>query len=123
MAVANSGGYLPKGDITFDFVKQDNSKNFDKDRGVFLVPVDGTYVFQFMAHIADSTKGNIKIHVNGKTMKTVYNRDEGTNSREFPLFWSMDLSINDEVTLYNYAADSIYIDTDENANFMGYLVN
>merc|ERR1712133_141812 len=47
VASKRSGGFISTGHITFETESIDNSNSFDHQRGEFVAPKTGSYIFQF----------------------------------------------------------------------------
>jgi len=125
LATSYTGEYLPKGTIKFDTLEYGNG--FDKDTGIFNAPQSGTYIFFFNAFVWPySEVAGIKVYLNNyDTLHFWSNAHEDSDyrDRQLSVFWSMTLERNDEVSIYNQAADSLWADTDNRMYFRAFLAN
>jgi len=116
-------GMISNGTIKeYDEVK---GKGLDKNTGVFVAPVSGTYIFFFNAYIS-SQRGNVDVVKNGKRARSfasfVPNIGQLRAGRQLSPSWTMDLKASDEVYLVNFYPSSIYVSHDLSLTFMGFLV-
>jgi len=113
---------IPTGPITYDEVKIGQGLN--NDTGVFVAPVDGTYIFFFNAYISQvNQEAEVRVLLNGELDQYLYSNVDisGDNARQLSTFWTMDLKASDEVNLFNYCSDAIFIESYHTMTFMGFL--
>ena len=119
--------YLPNGDITDYDELIDVGDHFNPSTGVFTVgnkeEDEGTYVFLFSGPKSGSNgkKGRISVFKNGNEVQSNYESD----ASQFLLMnsiMSINLKKGDEIKLYNWNADSIYVRSDYPFTFTGYKI-
>ena len=115
------------GDITGYDELIDVGNNFNPSTGVFTVgnkeEDEGTYVFQFSGYKSGEhgKKGRILVYKNGNFVQDIDETDTSHWLRMNDIM-SFNLEKGDEIKLWNYVDDSIYIDSHYPFTFTGYKV-
>jgi len=126
VAEKRSGGYLPKGYIT-DFTELDNFGDiFNSTTGRLTIndeQQEGKYVLQVSAYRTQShgKMGYIRVEKNQERVQDIYETDEG-NDLMMNAVSALHLQKGDEVELYNYFNESIYVCSHNPFTFTGYKI-
>ena len=113
--------------IPFQSARLNEGDAFNLTSGVFTVPINGIYIFQFSA-LKESTAHTlaIRLQVNGENVGSAYTsksisepKVKGTEE-SISLSASLRLAAGDKVNLRNYGA--LYDDHNHYTHFIGWLV-
>ena len=88
-----------------------------------LVSQEGFYVIYVSAykHKSCGTQGDIQVYKNGGLVQSIYESD-AENYHMMNAVFTLHLQKGDEVKLYNYYDDSIYVRGDYPFTFTGYKI-
>ena len=118
---------MPYGDIKGYDELIDVGNNFNPSTGVFTVgnkeEDEGTYVFHFSGKKSgfNGKEGYIKVFKNDIYVQ--YNSEtDASHSLQINHIMSFNLKKEDQIKLYNYNADSIYVDSNVPFTFTGYKI-
>ena len=101
--------------------------NFNPSTGVFTVgnkeEYEGTYVFLFSGVKSEGYRKEalIKVYKNGNEVQYNFESD-ASHHLQVNSIVSFNLKKEDQIKLYNYNADSIYVDSNVPFTFTGYKI-
>jgi len=120
------GFNLPRDDITSYSELVDANNNFDPSTGVFTITDDndsGYYSFQFSGFKtnADRKEGLVEVFINNEYLQSIYEEETDYGLMMSSVF-TLHLQKGDEVKLYNYYSDSIWVSNWYPFTFTGYQI-
>ena len=98
-----SSYWTSTGTMDFNQTFLNRGNHWDDTNNKFVAPVDGTYIFTFSGDW-DNSGGSIaypNLQKNGSSVGAIYNGDVGGSQKWVSNTWLVDLSANDEITIYN----------------------
>ena len=98
--------------------------SFNKLSGTFVVPIAGTYFFQFTAQCHSKESCQVDVHVNG-AIKYHFMSDSGGNSgdeRQLTAIWWHTLTLGDEIRIKMAYDQSIFVTSDQALFFTGVFI-
>ena len=124
-AVKTTGDNNNQGWLRFDKVPINIGGGMDETGGTFTAPVSGIYRLSFTGNSAVGITDNTRIEVrkNGVAMLNIYDSNEAENSdgNNVAAIFMMNLSQNDEVTLYSHK--NLYARSVNQLIFTGELIH
>jgi len=110
--------------ISFETTLLNEGKGFDPSSGIFTVPVNGIYHFQFItANDYDVLYLDVLLQVNGVTAAHAYGSTTKASSNDVvSLTASLRLAANDKVTVLNHREGVLFDDQYHFTHFIGWLV-
>jgi len=125
-AEIRSNGYIIwlEGDITGYDELIDVGNNFNPSTGVFTVEDEGTYVFLYSGRKNgdNGQEGRIYVYKNGNTVIQYDSEQDASHYLQMNSITASNLKKGDEIKLWNYFDDSIYVSSSRPFTFTGYKI-
>ena len=120
----NSSFNAPRSIIPFQLARLNEGDAFNLSSGIFTVPVNGIYHFQFSAVKAPPYNHlDIFLQVNGENIALAYTLQSSSGSSTvISLSASLRLAASDRVNLFNFNNGGFHDNNDHFTHFSGWLV-